>query len=522
MRNSVANPKPRIGRRLLGAFLCGVVLLACCAGGSHPASAFGFGRMGGFGRPMMGGPIWRRPPPPRGGRFAGPPPPGRRGWPTRHPPIVGGGAVGGGIVGGGIAGGAAARAAGGGNNGGAAATAQGNAPFVPDEIVTSFAPGTTPQAIAQFAQRTNLAQLESQSFPLIGTSLYRWRIGGGRSVPSVVQALGAENIVATVQPNYLFALQEDGAKDNVKDNAKDNAKSAPAGAGDAAQYVLAELQIAQAHRIATGKSITVAVIDSEIDAKHPDLDGAVVKSFDALAGSDAPHPHGTSIAGAIAAHGKLLGIAPGVQILAVHAFDDSAGAAKGTSFAIDKGLQWAADNDARVVNMSFAGPADPILARMLAAAYAKGIVLIAAAGNGGAQSAPLYPAADPDVIAVTATDNAEHVFALANRGRYIAVAAPGVDILALAPGGAYALSSGTSIAAAHVSGIAALLLERNPALKPGDIRSILIATARPIGPPLPDSPFGAGVVNAYRAVSWLDRKPEVRVLAPVAAPPAKQ
>ncbi len=78
---------------------------------------------------------------------------------------------------------------------------------MPDEIVTSFAAGTTPQTIAQFAQRYDLTQLETQSFPLIGTSLYRWRIGGGRSVPSVVQALGTENIVASVQPNYLFALQ---------------------------------------------------------------------------------------------------------------------------------------------------------------------------------------------------------------------------------------------------------------------------------------------------------------------------
>ncbi len=148
MRNSDA--KPRYGRRVTASLLCGVVLLACCIGGSHPATAFGFGRMGGFGRPMMGGPVWRRPQPPRGGRFVGPPP-GRRGWPTRHPPIAGGGAVGGGIVGGGIVGGAAARATGGGNNGGGAAAAQGNSPFVPDEIVTSFAPGTTPQAIAQFA-----------------------------------------------------------------------------------------------------------------------------------------------------------------------------------------------------------------------------------------------------------------------------------------------------------------------------------------------------------------------------------
>ncbi len=152
----------------------------------HRHSAFG--RMGGFGRPMMGGPMWRRPPPPRGGRFVGPRPPGAARLAAAASSDVGGGAVGGGIVGGGIVGGAAARAAGGGNNGGGGAAAQGNAPFVPDEIVTSFAPGTTPQAIAQFAQRTNLAQLESQSFPLIGTSLYRWRIGGGRSVPSVVQS----------------------------------------------------------------------------------------------------------------------------------------------------------------------------------------------------------------------------------------------------------------------------------------------------------------------------------------------
>ncbi|MFZ3310400.1 MAG: S8 family serine peptidase, partial [Xanthobacteraceae bacterium] len=455
-------------------------------------------RMGGFGRPVMGPPLWRRLPPPRGGRFVGRTP-GRHGWPPHHPPIVGGG----GIAGGGMVGGAAVR--GGGNNSGGVATPN-NPPFVPDEIVTSFAAGTTPQGIAQFARRYDLTQLETQGFPLIATSLYRWRIGDGRSVASVVQALGSENIVASVQPNYLFTLQQQAATAH---------SAAP---NDAAQYVLTELQIEQAHLVATGRAVVVAVIDSEIDAKHPDLDGAVVKSFDALAGSDTPHSHGTSIAGAIVAHGKLMGIAPGARLLAVHAFDDSPGVAKGTSFAVYKGLQWAADNDARVVNMSFAGPADPMLARMLAAAYAKGIVLVAAAGNAGPQSEPLYPAADPDVIAVTATDNGDHLFPMANRGRYIAVAAPGVDILALAPGDAYQLASGTSIAAAHVSGIAALLLERNPALKPSDIRSILITTAKPLGPPRPDSEFGAGLVNAYRAVTWLDRKPIAPIMAPIMAP----
>ena len=246
---------------------------------------------------------------------------------------------------------------------------------------------------------------------------------------------------------------------------------------------------------------------SEIDTKHADLGGTVVKSFDAVGGGENPHLHGTEMAGAIASHGKLLGIASGAQLLAIHAFDDTAGLAKSYSFAVYKGLQWAVDNNARIVNMSFAGHADPTLGRMLAAAYGKGVVLIAAAGNAGPQSEPLYPAADPNVIAVTATDSDEHLFAMANRGRYIAVAAPGVDILALAPGDTYQLTTGTSVAAAHVSGIAALLLERRPSLKPSDIRAVLITTAKHLGPAVPDSDFGAGLVNAYSAVTWLDRKP---------------
>jgi subtilisin family serine protease len=493
-------PKRSITLRLMLAQLCCVLVALFLAGGPRDAMAFGFGR--GFGGPMMARPMgpspWlRRLPPRRGGPVIGRGVPGPGPGPgPRRPVIGGGGVIGGGIIGGAIGGGAAGAAAapsGGGNNGGAAA--QNNPPYIADEIVVSFAAGTPPQAIAQFATRNNLSQIEAQNFPLIGNGLYRWRIGGGRSVTSLVQTLGSENIVATVQPNYIFSLQEDAAP------------AALVAQGDPSQYVLTELQVAQAQQFATGKTVLIAVIDSEIDTAHPDLGGTVVKSFDALAGTVPPHVHGTSIAGAIASHGKLLGIAPGAELLAVHAFDGGSGEATGNSFAIYKGVQWAADNNARIINMSFGGPSDPMLARLLAAAYAKGIVLIAAAGNGGPQSEPPYPAADPDVIAVTATDDKEHVFAMANRGRYIAVAAPGVDILSLAPGGAYQLTSGTSIAAAHVSGIAALLLERKPSLRPADIRSTLIATARQIGPPTPDSDLGAGVANAWRAVTWLDRTP---------------
>jgi subtilisin family serine protease len=486
-------------RQILPVLLGGVLVAACCVNQSTPAQAFGlfgFGR-GGFARPM-GPPVFRRPlPPPRfGGGYRGGGYPGRPGW---GGPIIGGGAVGGGIVagGGGSASGKGHGAGGGnngnnnnGNNGGRGTTpvAQTDLPYVPNEVIIAFAPNTTTQAIDQFARRYDLTQAETQNLALIGASLYRWRIGGNRTVANVINAAGSENIVASVQPNYLFALQDQAA----------------ATRGDASQYVLGELQIAKAHQIATGKDVLIAVIDSEIDAKHPDLGGTVTKGFDALGGAEPPHLHGTEMAGAIGAHGKLLGIAPDARILAAHAFDDTAGIAKGSSFAIYKSLQWAADNGARIVNMSFAGPADPTLRRLLAADYGKGIVLIAAAGNAGPQSEPLYPAADPNVIAVTATDSDDHVFKMANRGRHIAVAAPGVDIIALAPGGSYELATGTSIAAAHVSGIAALLLERKPSLTPGDVRAILVATAKASGPPTPDSDFGAGLVSAYRALTALD------------------
>src|SRR6267143_2694642 len=106
--------------------------------------------------------------------------------------------------------------------------------------------------------------------------------------------------------------------------------------------------------------------------------------------------------------------------------------------------------------MSFAGPPDPRLKDALQKAYKKGIVLIAAAGNAGPNSKPLFPGADQSVIAVTATDYADKPFAMANRGKYIAVAAPGVDVMVPSPNGSYQLTTGTSVAAAHVSGVAAL------------------------------------------------------------------
>ena len=124
--------------------------------------------------------------------------------------------------------------------------------------------------------------------------------------------------------------------------------------------------------------------------------GAIAEQFDAVGAPDLPHPHGTGMAGAIAAHQRLMGIAPGAKLYAIHAFSSGAASAESTTFNILKGLDWASAKGARVINMSFAGPRDPSMERAIKVAHDKGIVLIAAAGNAGPKSPPLYPGADPE------------------------------------------------------------------------------------------------------------------------------
>jgi subtilisin family serine protease len=360
--------------------------------------------------------------------------------------------------------------------------------YVADEVLVSFTTSLSRLAVDTLARRQRLAVLDTHRLPLIDTTLYRFRITNGRSVRNAISTLARDSRVSAVQPNYLYDTLEN---------------SAAAAAGDPAQYVLGKLNVPQAHALATGSHVRVAIIDSSIDARHPDLEGSIMARFDAVGTAEKAHQHGTAIASAVAAHGHLLGIAPAASLLAARAFDSAAGATRGTTVRVLDSLQWAADNGARIVNMSFAGPPDARLADMLAAAHRRGIVLIAAAGNNGPVAPPAYPAAYPDVLAVTATDAADHLFAQANHGAYLAVAAPGVDILVATPGGSYQLTTGTSVAAAHVTGLAALLLQRAPNLTPDQVAAALTRSAHDLGSPGRDAEFGAGLVDALDALNAL-------------------
>ena len=361
--------------------------------------------------------------------------------------------------------------------------------LVRDEVLLQFEPGISQRALTRIASQLQIEQLETQSFTLTGRTLQRWRITGNLSVASTLRAAVGYPGIAAAQPNFLYELQQ--------------AQAATPSDAAAAQYVVSKLRLTEAHRISSGDDVLVAVIDSKIDSSHVDLAGVIVDEYDAIGTPGPAHSHGTAMAGAIAAHSKLIGVAPKVKLLAVRAFSGGRDSAQATTFNIMKGLDWAASKNARIVNMSFAGPGDAMMRDMLGKANARGIVLIAAVGNAGPSSPPLFPAANAHVIGITATDAEDRLLPQANRGTQVAVAAPGVEILAAAPEGGYQVTSGTSVAAAHASGVAALLLARDGRLTPAQVRNAMIRSAHPISGSRRD--FGAGVIDALAAVNSLRR-----------------
>jgi subtilisin family serine protease len=261
------------------------------------------------------------------------------------------------------------------------------------------------------------------------------------------------------------------------------------------QYALDLMQVSAAHEYATGSQVTVAVIDTAIDVGHPAI-AARIAGIQDFVGANAPDAHGTAVAGLIAGGGEIAGVAPGARILALTAF----GAAGGTSDGIAQAIDFAISAGAQVLNMSFSGPADPVVGQMTQVALARGRIVVAAAGNNGPSAAPSWPAAIPGVIAVTATGPDDQLYAGANHGSYISVAAPGVDVLSIAPQGRVGILTGTSMAAAHVSGLVALLIERYGAVSPAQVRALLESTAVDLGPAGRDTSFGAGRVDTLGAL----------------------
>jgi subtilisin family serine protease len=344
----------------------------------------------------------------------------------------------------------------------------------------------------ELALRHGLERKQSQRMQRLNGRCELYELRGNRSLIRVMAALRRDPRVRLVQANFRYRAQ------------------AATGNPEAVlpQYALEKIALAQAHELARGRDVVVAVIDSAIDQTHPDLAGAVAQSFDAVGAPDRSIGfHGTAVAGIIRAQGVVEGVAPQASILAVRAFRmrNAGEAAKTTSWTLLRAIEWAVENKANVLNLSFVGPKDDALHFALRSAAARRVVAVAAAGNNGPKAAPAYPAAYPEVIAVTAVDAKDQRYAQANRGSYIAFAAPGVDVLAPVEKGKHSYLSGTSFATAYVSGIVALLLERNRALDTGAVVDLMTAGAEELGPEGRDEDFGAGRVNAFQALKALER-----------------
>ncbi|MDI5966054.1 type VII secretion-associated serine protease mycosin [Streptomyces sp. SL13] len=310
------------------------------------------------------------------------------------------------------------------------------------------------------------------------------------------------------------------------------------------QWPLTTLRAQTAWQTSKGKGITVAVLDTGVDAQHPDLTGSVLPAkdfigFGAEPGDSTWARHGTAMAGIIAGHGHgpgdadgVMGIAPQAKILPVRVIlEDTdpkrkqARASRGGALA--QGIRWAADHGADVINLSLGDDsktAHPDSAEDDAVQYAlrKGIVVVASAGNSGQHGDPVsYPAAYPGVIAVAAVDHDGRRAAFSTSRWYADVAAPGVDVVIADPDKHYYEGWGTSAACAYASGVVALIRAKYPTLSPAQIRSLLESTAedRPSGGR--DDAIGAGVIDPVAALAAAAKlRPAAQ--APVAAAYAKQ
>lgn len=235
-----------------------------------------------------------------------------------------------------------------------------------------------------------------------------------------------------------------------------------------AQTALALMNAPRAHQGSTGAGVRVGVVDSAIDARHSDLAPRLAEARDFVAREpgEAAEAHGTAVASLIGAEAGnargMVGVAPGAELVGLRAcWQRPDGGGSCSSFSLARALNFAILNRIRVLNLSLGGPPDPLLAELIETALAEGAVVVAAWGE---QPEPAFPASLPGVIAAGGVDG--------GRG----LPAPEVDVLSAAPGEAYNYVSGSSVATAHVAGVAALLLAARPELTSAEISHALAAS----------------------------------------------
>jgi subtilisin family serine protease len=309
------------------------------------------------------------------------------------------------------------------------------------------------QLALDLALAQNLAVLSEWPMPSLGVDCFLMRAAAGQPIEPVLEAFSRDPRVAWAQAlhNYralehadpLFALQPSAS----------------------------EWRLAQVHTFATGRDVNVAVIDSGVELGHPDLNGRIFVARNFVDARDyLGERHGTAVAGVIAANADngigIVGVAPQARLMALRACWEVGDATTCNSFTLAKAMQFALENHAQVINLSLSGPEDKLLGLLLDAAHAKGMAVVGAVDPAFADGG--FPASHPAVIAVASDEGVVGPGVLS---------APGRDIPTTQPGKAWGFVSGSSFAAAHISGVLALLREVAPDIGPEQARERLLSSS---------------------------------------------
>lgn len=294
---------------------------------------------------------------------------------------------------------------------------------------------------AGIARRNGLKLVDGWPMPLVGVDCYIMQVPDGMAVDAAIAQVSREPGVAWSQPLQVY-----------------QARGSPSGTAlndplFRAEPAASAWRLADLHRIATGRGISIAIIDSKVDVTHPDLAGQFVDNLDFVdRRATAAEAHGTGVAGIVGAKAGngigIAGIAPDARMMALRAcWQTAAGPTLCNSLSLARALQFAIEHNAGVINLSLAGPADPLLARLVGIAVSRNIAVVAAFDPSLPQGG--FPASLPGVIAVAD----ESLQSLPAR----VYGAPGRDVPTTQPGGRWYLVNGSSYAVAHVSGLIALV-----------------------------------------------------------------